>query len=222
MSDVMIATTWLAILTAGIGAALVLRAFGVASTYIRDFLHVGAGIWVLGWPWWHGPAIPIAIVTVAACGIVAVPTLAKRVRVAERFRRSVTNRDERWGGLVLYTIAYAIFTTIGLVIDPFAAAAALLALSFGDGIGGAVGRALGEHHYRAPGGKQKSLEGSCVVAIAATCGALLAAWLFGVALPFSTAVVLGIVAAIVEAASPRGTDNLLIPATVFVAARLLT
>jgi dolichol kinase len=111
---------------------------------------------------------------------------------------------------------------IGVTLDPFAAGAALLALSLGDGIGGAIGRAFGEHHFRAPGGKQKSIEGSAVVAIGATCGALVAAALFGVALPFPVAIALGIAAAATEAASPRGTDNILIPAVVYVTAQLLT
>jgi dolichol kinase len=221
VSDLPVAALWLAVLGAGVGTAIVLRAFRVPSTYIRDLLHIGAGVWVLGWPWWHGEALPIAIALAVACAIVVVPTLAARVGIADRFHRSVTNGDERWGGLVLYTIAYAIFTTIGVLIDPFAAGAALLALSLGDGIGGAVGRALGEHHYRAPGGKRKSLEGSFVVLLAATAGALVAALVFHVALPFHVALALGLVAAVTEAASPRGTDNLLIPAAVYVAAQLL-
>lgn len=221
MRDLAITAGWCAILGTGIAVAIVLRALGLASTYIRDLLHIGAGVWVLGWPWWHGRALPIAIVATAACAIALVPRLTGRYRVAARFHKSVTNGDEHWQGLVLYTFAYAIFTAVGLVFDPFAAGAALLALSLGDGIGGAFGRAYGAHHYHAPGGKQKSLEGSTVVALAATAGALVAACVFGVALPLSAAVALGIVAAVTEAASPRGTDNFLIPAAVFTAAQLV-
>ncbi len=220
-TDLSIGATWLAVLAAGLGSALVLRAFGVASTYIRDLLHVGAGVWVIGWPWWRHAAIPIAIVAVVALVVARVPALARRFAIADKLQRSVTNGDEHWNGLVLYTLAYAIFTIVGLGGDPFPAGAALLALSMGDGIGGAVGRALGEHRFRVPGGKQKSLEGSVVVACGALAGALVAAALFGVPLGIAGALGLGIVAAIAEAFAPRGTDNIVIPAAVYIAAHFV-
>jgi len=221
MTDFMLGTTWLAVLGAALAGALVLRTLGVAATYVRDALHIGAGIWVLGWPLWHGIAIPIAIVVATAIVIALVPTLARHVRIADRVERAVTGGDEQWGGLILYTIAYAIFTAIGLVADPFPAAAGLLALSLGDGIGGAVGRALGDHHYRAPGAKQKSIEGSIVVMLGATAGALIAAQLFGAPLHLGGAVIIGLVAALAEAFSPSGTDNLVLPIAVFIAATLV-
>jgi phytol kinase len=221
MTDAMFAALWLAVLGGAVVVAIVLRAFGVASTYVRDVLHIGAGIWVLGWPWWKGDAFPIAITAAALCTMLLVPALAKRVRLARRFEQSVTGSDEHWGGLVLYTTSYAMFTAIGVAGDPFHAGAALLSLSLGDGIGGAVGRAAGHHHFRAPGGKQKSFEGSAIVALAATAGAFVAAFLFGVSLPVHVAVGLGLVAAATEAFSPRGTDNLLIPVAVYAAAHLL-
>lgn len=221
MSDTVFAGLWVAVLGGGVVVAIVLRSLGVASTYVRDLLHIGAGIWVLGWPWWRGDALPIAITATALGAMLVVPVLAKRVRLAKRFEQSVTGGDERWGGLVLYTTSYALFTAIGVTTDPFHAGAALLSLSLGDGIGGAVGRATGHHHYRAPGGKRKSFEGSTVVALAATGGAIVAALVFGVSLPLHVALGLGLVAAVTEAFSPRGTDNLLIPVAVYAAARLL-
>jgi dolichol kinase len=221
MTDFMLGATWLGVLLAALASAVTLRALGVASTYLRDMLHVGAGIWVIGWPWWHGATIPIAIVVAVAVGIAFVPVLARRITFVERIERSVTNGDEHWGGLVLYTVSYAVFTAIGLTVDPFPAAAALLALSFGDGIGGMFGRLLGEHHYRAPGGKQKSVEGSMVVACGALAGALVAAVLFGVPLGMTGALVLGVIAAIAEGIAPRGTDNVIVPAAVYVAAHFV-
>ena len=222
MTDLAFGVVWVGVLAGACATALVIRALGLASTYVRDLLHVGAGVWVLGWPWWHGVAVPIAIVLAVALAIALVPAAARHVHIAERFRSAVTNGDEHWGGLVLYTISYAIFTIIGVALDPFAAGAALLALSLGDGIGGAVGRALGDHPYRAPGGKQKSVEGSLVVMLGATCGALIAGLVFGQPLGVTSAFALGAVAAVVEAFSPRGTDNLLIPAAVYIAAHFFT
>ena len=222
MSDLALAGGWLVVLAVGLGACVVAHALGLASTYVRDALHVGAGIWIVGWPWWHGGALPIAIVASVAIATFALPLVASHVELAARLVRSVTNGDERWTGLVHYTLAYAVLTAVGFAGAPFPAAAALLSLSLGDGIGGLAGRALGRHHYRAPGGKQKSLEGSVVVALGAMLGIAFAAHLFAASISLPRIIVLGVVAAGVEALSPRGTDNLLVPAVVWTAAFLVT
>jgi dolichol kinase len=142
--------------------------------------------------------------------------------VVARLERSVTGDDERWNGLVLYTAAYAVFTAVAMAGDAFRAGAALLAVSLGDGIGGAIGRAFGTHHYRAPGGKQKSFEGSLVVGLGAVAGTLVAAELAGEAASIPLVFVIGVVAACAEGISPRGTDNLVIPAAVYTTAHLVT
>jgi phytol kinase len=220
VSDPALAAIWLAVLGAGLGACVVVRALGLASTYVRDLLHVGAGVWVLGWPYWHGGVIPIAIVVAVAVAIALVPRVARAIPLAARFERSVSGGDERWGGLVLYTLSYAALTALAFTTSTWAAAAGLLALSLGDGIGGAVGRRFGRHHYRAPGGKTKSLEGSLVVALGALAGALIAARITAHPISVATAIGLGAIAAAVEAGSPRGTDNALVPAAVWLAASL--
>lgn len=211
MSDPVLALGWLAILAAAIAGIVLLRAAGLASTYTRDLLHVGTGIWIFGWPFWDAPWLPIAITVGAAIAIWLVPRVGHRSSLIARVERSVTGGDEHWGGLVLYTLAYATFTTVGLLGDPFPAAAALLALSLGDGIGGAIGRHVGRHHFQAPGGKTKSLEGSLVVGLGALAGIAIAALLFADRIDLPGALAVAVVAATVEALSPRGTDNLLLP-----------
>lgn len=220
MSDLALALAWSGVLSAGIACAVLLHHLRVAATHVRDLLHVGAGIWVIGWPWWEGALLPIAIVSAVALVVAEVPRLRRRHRAAARLYDAVTDGEERWGGLVFYTVSYAVLTTVGLLGDPLPAAAALLALSLGDGIGGAVGQRFGRHRFRAPGGKWKSLEGSAAVALMAMAGAAIAAaWLGG---PMGGARILcaGLVAAAAEAAAPRGTDNLLVPASVWLALTL--
>jgi phytol kinase len=102
------------------------------------------------------------------------------------------------------------------------AALGLVALSFGDGIGGAVGRRFGRHRYQVPGAKPKSLEGSLGVLLAACVGSVLVAQLFGHPLSAPVVLGLGLCAAVTEALAPRGSDNLLIPAAVWTTALLLT
>jgi phytol kinase len=222
MSDLALGSAWLGILVCGLAGAVVVRSLGLASTYVRDLLHIGAGVWVLGWPLWHGPAIPIAISLSTAIGVALVPLLARRVALADRLEHAVTGDDEHWGGLVLYTIAFAALTAIAMFGDPFPAAAGLFALSIGDGIGGLAGRKLGRHGYRAPGGKRKSLEGSLVVALGTCAGVLLAGALFHHAIGVPIAIGLGVLAAVVEGISPRGTDNLTTPLAIWAMASLVT
>jgi phytol kinase len=222
MIDLAFGGMWLAILGAGIAACIVMRSLGVAATYVRDMLHIGAAVWIVGWPHWRGGAMPVAIVTCVAIATALLPLLARRHRFAARIVHSVTNGDEHWTGLVHYTLAYAAFTALAMVGDPFPAAAALLALSLGDGIGGAVGRRFGMHRYQMPGAKVKSHEGSFTVFAAATAGAWLAAQLFGIDVTTGTLVTLGLVASLAEAFAPRSADNLLVPIAVWTTAMLLT
>lgn len=218
MSEAAQAALWLGVLTLGLLFCVLIHRLGVPNTYVRDLLHVGAGIWPLGWPFWHRAAVPISIALGATAGLLLVPTLAPRFRLLARLQQSVSGRDERWSGLVLYAASFAVMTWAGLRGNPFPAAAALFALALGDGIGGAIGRRFGRHFFNAPGGKRKSVEGSAAVAALSLVGAVLAAQYFRVQVSAVALVLLGLVAAIAEAASPQATDNALVPASVWAVA----
>lgn len=215
MPDAGLAALWVAILVGGLLVAAALARLGLPRTHVRDVVHVGAGVWPLGWPAWHGRGAPLAIVWGALLAMAALPLWAGRVAAVARLQEAVTSESERWSGLVLYTLSVAVLTTVGLFRAPFAAAAALFALALGDGVGGAVGLAFGRRHYRVLGGKAKSLEGSFVVALFSTAGVLLAARVFSASIPLGVAVLAGGVAALAEAVSPRATDNVVLPGCVF-------
>lgn len=221
MSDVIWALVWLGVLSAGLGACVLLHHLGLASTYTRDLMHIGAGVWVLGFPVWQSRVAPTLIAVGAFAVTVLLPQLKNRFAWAGRVYESFTNRDEVWTGLILYTLSFAALTVASAGRHAFAAGAGLLALSLGDGIGGAIGRRFGSHRYRAPGGKPKSLEGSLVVAVAATTGSLIAARWFHVDLGLPRATALGTGAALAEALAPRGTDNVVVPAVVWGLAKVM-
>ncbi len=203
------------VLAAGLSGCALLHRLGLKTTYVRDVLHIGTGVWVLAWPLFQEQLAPVAIVLVVALATASVPVLARHSPSVAHFRDLFAGGDERWGGLTLYTGAYALFTWVGFSVEAFPAAAALLSLSLGDGVGGFVGRRYGKHHFSVPGGKRKSLEGSLTVLCAATCGVLLAAWRFGADVSLLAAFGLGLGAALAEALSPRGTDNVTVPAMVW-------
>ncbi len=222
MTDAALVSMWLSVFAAGITGCVALRALGLASTYVRDLLHVGAGVWIVGWPWWSDAVTPTAIVAGVAVATALVPVVARHSRWVSRFERSVSGGDEQFGGLIWYTVAYAVLTAVGLSSAAFPAAAALLSLSMGDGIGGAVGRRFGRHFYAAPHGKRKSIEGSLAVFAAATAGVLVAGACVGADVGMGLACSLGATAAVAEGAAPRGSDNAVVPAAVFAVASLVT
>lgn len=224
-SDLVLTVLWLAVLAVGLGVTVLARHLGLLATHARDLLHVGAGVWVLGWPWWDGRVAPLAIVGGATVLVALVPAAARHFEPAARFHRSVAGGDESFGGLVAYTLSFAVLTTVGLAAEPFPAAAfpaaaGLLALALGDGLGGLVGRRWGRLAYTAAG-KRKSLEGSVAVAVFAALGAATAAAWLGADIPVWQVAVLGAVAAVAEGLAPRGSDNIAVPAAVWLIAVLV-
>jgi dolichol kinase len=221
MTDVGWLFVWLFVLCLGIGGCILLAHLGVATTYVRDVLHIGTGVWVLGWPLWHRGVAPVSLTLAAVVAISLVPALARSSGWVRHFQHSVSNDSERFGGLVLYTVAYAGLTLSAFTLGPFPAAAGLLALSLGDGVGGAVGRRFGRYRFQVPGAKAKSVEGSLTVLVFAGLGVLIAALRFGLEISFLDVAGLSVGAAAAEAVAPRGSDNILVPALVWGLAELL-
>ncbi len=215
MVDGFQAALWTGILIFGLLVCLALHKAGLATTYVRDLLHVGGGAWVFGWPFWHSATAPICITVAATVGLLIVPAFAERIALLARLQQSVSGGDERWSGLTLYAASFASMTWLATRSSGFSAAAALLALALGDGIGGAVGKRFGRHFFAAPGGKRKSVEGSAAVAIAAGLGGWIASAYFGAGARAPVLIGIGLVAAAAEALAPRASDNVLVPAAIW-------
>lgn len=212
MGDRLQLLLWVGVLLAGLSGGLLLRRLGLAATYVRDLLHVGAGVWVLGWPFWRSWIPPSALAIASAALLAAAPMLGPLRQVVA----SMSGGDEEWPAVALYGASFAGLTVLGLGLGvAFPASGALLALALGDGIGGLVGRRFGRLRYAAPGGKTKSLEGSAAVALCAGLGvALAAAWL-GERPGALTVAGAGVVASLAEGLSPRATDNAFVPGAVY-------
>jgi dolichol kinase len=217
--DRLLVLLWSAVFAGGLGMCLWLSCRGLARTHVRDVLHVGAGVWPLGWRAWHSPWPPIAVGATGFVLLLAVPLLARRFTAAARLERAVSGEGEAWSGLVLYAFSAAVFTAVALLGHaPFPAAAALFALALGDGLGGFVGRLRGRHRFRVPWAKTKSVEGSVVVASFAALGTAMAGLLYGVPLTAGRLLGAGVAAALAEAVAPRATDNVLVPLVVWLVA----
>ncbi len=223
LSDAAQVGLWLCVLAGGLAFCVGLRRAGLATTYVRDLLHIGAGVWAFGLRLWHGARAPIAITLAAVLALALVPRVAPRLRALARFRDAVSAGDERFAGLVLYAASFCAFTVLGSLgsfgsfeTQP-AAAAALLALALGDGVGGLVGRRFGRLRYRVPGAKEKSLEGSVTVALFTALALLAVGGWYGRPFGVGAIVVASLAASAAEAIAPRASDNVLLPAAVFAA-----
>ncbi|MGZ6124616.1 MAG: hypothetical protein ACXWLR_06625 [Myxococcales bacterium] len=215
MIDLALVAAWLGLLAVAGAFCVSARRAGVELTYLRDLVHVGAGLWVLGWPFWRGPLAPIGLGIAGAAATFAIPPLAARAAVLGRFRDSISDATERWSGVRLYGVSFAAGTVLAFVIAPLPAAAALLSLALGDGLGGLIGRRHGRHPFTAPGAKRKTIEGTAAVAVFSAAGVTLAMLRFGA--PVAPWPVAGgaAAAALAEAFAPEGTDNVLLPASVW-------
>lgn len=208
--DVALFAGWSVVLAGALFLAFWARGKGVGADLIRDALHVGCGVWVLGWTRWNAPLAPIVMAAIAALIAFLLPLSPN----FSRWKSAISSGNERWAGIALYTTSYAVLTAVAFLISPFAAAAALLALSFGDGIGGFIGRTWGRLRY-ATLGKTKTVEGSVAVAVASAFGVGIASCWFDVSLSLATIAAAGILAAFIEAVAPRASDNVLLPAAVW-------
>jgi len=216
MGDVALIAGWIGLLAAAGAVCIAARRSGVEPTYLRDLVHVGAGAWALGWPLWTSRLAPIGLAVAGAAATFAVPALASRAAVLGRFRDSISDATERWSGVRLYALSVAAGTVLGFMVAPLPAAAALLALALGDGVGGLIGRLWGRHGFSPPGAKRKTVEGSIGVPLFSALGIALAQLLLRAPVAMLPLAAGGAAAALAEAFAPEGTDNALVPAAVWI------
>ncbi|MDA0329937.1 MAG: hypothetical protein O2958_13140 [Gemmatimonadetes bacterium] len=135
-------------------------------------------------------------------------------------------RDSDRPHRTLFILVPLLTTAIGglasaLLAGPFAAVG-YLAAGWGDAVGEPVGARWGRHPYRVPSlagvPATRTLEGSAAVFVVASAGSMLAVWTLGAGgASWWVGLICGAAAAVVEAASNHGLDNL----TVQVAASLV-
>ena len=124
-------------------------------------------------------------------------------------------------GLVLYAISWTVIAYF-LFGDLFAASIAIVAMSFGDGMGGAIGERFGRLRYS----PHRTVEGSIAVFSATAVSIVVLAWFYFSVIgysgstapyllaPFALAVA-GLVT-LLEALTPGSVDNLVIPLVIAV------
>jgi phytol kinase len=189
------------------------------QAFTRKIIHIGAGMWIWG---------ILALFDTWSIGIIPFATFIVLNYVFYRFQifKAMDAVDSSPGTVyfaISITILFASLWRTGGALDRVPlAAAAVMAMTWGDGLASIIGQKYGKHIYTTFG-HQRSREGSTAMAIATFVVILITLiWLPGSALsPNSTALsfwsillltVIGTtVATTAEAFSPAGTDNLSVP-----------
>ena len=187
--------------------------------FTRKVIHIGAGMWIWG---------ILALFDTWAIGIIPFATFIVLNYIFYRFKifKAMDAVDSSLGTVYFafsITMLFALLWRTGGTVDraPIAAAA-VMAMAWGDGLASIIGQRLGKHPYTTFG-HTRTWEGSATMAVASFVAILLTlALLPGSALspnsaPLAPSAALlmaaigALVAAVAEAFSPAGTDNLSVP-----------
>lgn len=178
--------------------------------YTRKLFHFGifvsAGFlsWLAGLYW----------VCVFGCAVSGVLAVALRMGDGSSWYEALAREADTPYRTWHIVVPYLATLFGGLSIHLLAPEVALIGLwvaGVGDAAGEPVGAALGKHRYRVPGRRglttTRSIEGSLAVFLVSTCTTLTAVVALGLPLGWQVGLV-GLTAALVEAVSPHGWDNL--------------
>jgi phosphatidate cytidylyltransferase/phytol kinase len=210
VSDLTSGAVWLGLVgvSAGygllFGCAELLRGRGLGAETTRKLVHVGSGLLALALPLVFDSAWPVVALALAFTLVLLLSARLGRLGAIHAIER-------RSLGAFLYPSAIAL-TFLRAHQDLPLYAVAILALAFGDAAAALVGQRLG-YHRTSIWGQVRSLEGSLAALLVA--GGLTVACLALAGWGFLAATVVGLLVgllvALAEAASPRGTDNLTVP-----------
>jgi phytol kinase len=186
----------------------------------RKFIHIMVGNIVFIW-WVFDTSYVMALLAAAPfipLLILASPHSSVK-RLKESFIGDATGEGHDYG-LVYYAISWTLLAFF-LFDHRMVASIAIVAMAYGDGMGGLIGKRFGKHRILGP----KTMEGSAAVFLATAISSLTvmlfyqylssAGLLFtpfvllGTALVMS--VILGCIVAVIELITPGAIDNLVIP-----------
>lgn len=182
----------------------------------RKFLHAMIGNLPLAMPFFTDSLFPFLV----AAPFIAVTFLVSPFSPWPGFAGRMRGLSEITGeghgtGLVLYAVSYSALALL-YGTRPYVVAAGVLPMAYGDSAAALVGTAYGRHRFRIY--EYKSLEG-CLGMFTGSLLSLLAGMayfsrVYGFSLHAQLLPVLAVaaVATVAEAASPRGLDNLTVPA----------
>ncbi len=183
-------------------AEAIRRRLGITAIFTRKVIHTAMGLLILLSPLIFGAKYPVLLVAIM---LFLVDLLV--VRFAQRFER-----EYRTYGILYYPAV--LFFLILLCWDNHIhiLMGAVCVMSFGDGFSALIGTIIGKRQFSVTGDR-KTVEGSVAMYVASAVSLYIALALFtgDVQLSFAAALLIPIVATVVEAASSKGLDNVTVP-----------
>jgi phytol kinase len=184
----------------------------------RKFLHIMIGNLVFIIPFFSLNSFPLNFPFFVAAPFVALTLLFSPlapITLSDRVSRlaDVTGGGHKYG-LVFYAISYTVLAFL-FSSQPYVIAVGILPMAFGDAAASLVGQKLGKHRYGRFG--KKSVEGSAAMFCVSFMSLSLSIFFFSIfqALPVVTyvfaALAASVVAAVCEAFTSKGFDNLTVP-----------
>ncbi|MBU1750150.1 MAG: hypothetical protein KKA73_20895, partial [Chloroflexi bacterium] len=170
----------------------------------RKFVHIGVGLWAIG-----------TVLVFENWYFAIIPPLSFIVLNYISYRREVFKamelEDKGNLGTVYFPISFALVIALCWA-RPAVIAAGLMPMTWGDAFASIVGVRWGRHRYTI-GGTTRSLEGSAAMFLFSLVSVFLVLW--GLGTPSGAAglyaLVVAVVATVVEALSVRGLDNITVP-----------
>jgi phytol kinase len=204
-------------LMAGVRLAQIRGAVGPELS--RKLVHVGMGTLCLAFPWIF--ASPGPVWALAGCAVIGLLALRLVAPLRAQLGSVLGGVGRASLGEVYFPVAVAlIFTLAGSDRAAFCAPVAIL--TYADAAGALVGRKWGRTRYRAVE-SMKTLEGSAAVFGVTWVAVMVIVAAWG-RMPWAETVLAGVIigafAALVEAVSWRGLDNLLVPLVAFAQMRI--
>lgn len=200
-------------------AEVIRRWRGYPQDFTRKIVHIGAGMWVFGvlalFDTWYIGIIPFA-------SFIVINYFLWRYKVLQAMDAPDSSPGTVYFALSITLLFLAFWRTNSPEDRGYIAAAGTMAMTWGDSMAAIIGKRFGQHRYHVAGGT-RSWEGSAAMFIAAVISMFLTLVLVpGSALgpltpPLATGVTVvaaltgALAAAIAEAFSPAGTDNLSVP-----------
>jgi phytol kinase len=197
---------------------MMVKLFQLPKEESRKFVHIGVSNWWLlamftfdSWTWAIIPPILFILLNLASWYTGLFDSMERRTR-------DINNL-----GTVYFPIALLLLVVLTWYdspvlsgVAPYIGGLGILAMGYGDGFAALIGTWHGKHKYTILG-STKSLEGSFTMFVAALIPIFLLIHFgtgFALMPALGAALFLAVLAALVEAVTPRGLDNLSVPLAV--------
>ena len=192
---------------AAIGVAEGLRKWrGYSVEFTRKFIHIAVGMWAFGTVLLFESRTFALIPPVAFVFINALSYWQGTFKAMETGEKGQL-------GTIYFPISFALIIWL-LWGSPHLLVASLMPMTWGDALAAVIGRRIGRRRYTVVG-STRSLEGSAVMFLVGWAATLVSLLLLAPISPVTAVVAAAVTAlgaAVVEAVSPWGIDNLTVPA----------